>query len=301
MTVEKARVRAVAKPWGSLDPSPWFSRAGGGEPIGELWFEREDPTAPAPELLFKLLFATRPLSIQVHPDDTLARSRALPGGKSEAWYILAARPGAEVVLGLRRALDDAALRAAVADGSIVDEVVRREVRRGDVVFVPAGTVHAIGAGLVIAEIQQNNDTTWRLHDYGSGREIHVDDAVAAVRLDAASGVIAPGATVEGRTRRVVDRHFVLEHLALPASARSTLDVASEAWLLAIDGGARIGTVAVSRGEAVHLERTATVLTAGPDGVELLLAHTGRHPRPCLTRLCAGHSAGSPAPELEGLT
>lgn len=301
MTVEKARARAVTKPWGSVDPSPWSSFDGSGEPLGEIRFERSDPAAPTSALLFKLLFAARPLSIQVHPDDDLARSRSLPGGKSEAWYVLAAAPGAEVVSGLRRPLDESALRAAVADGSIIDLVARRAVRRGEVVYVPAGTIHAVGAGLVIAEIQQNSDTTWRLHDYGSGREIHVDDAVAAVRLDAAAGVTTPGATIEGRTRLVVDRHFVLEHLDLPASSRSTLVVASEAWLLVVAGEARIGTIEVIQGEAVYLDQAGTVLSVGPDGGELLLAHTGRRPHPSLTPLCDGHSAGTPAPALEGLS
>ena len=99
-------------------------------------------------------------------------------GKSEAWYVMSAEPGARVALGLDRRMAPEQLRDAIADGSIADRVVWRNVSRGDVVDVPAGTIHAIGAGLVIAEIQQRSDTTFRLFDYGRSRTLHVEQAVA---------------------------------------------------------------------------------------------------------------------------
>lgn len=300
MTVEKARARAVAKPWGSLDPAPWSSADTGDGPIGEVWFERRDPDAPKPALLFKLLFATRPLSIQVHPDDARAHALGLADGKTEAWYVLAALPGAEVVLGLRRPIDEDALRAAVVDGSIADRVARRPVFPGDVVFVPAGTIHAVGAGLVIAEIQQASDVTWRLYDYGSGREIHVDEAIAASRRGPSLATTTPCEVSEGRTRLVVDRYFVLEHLRLPAGARTSLVVSGETWILVVGGSARADTVAATIGEAVFLERASLSLSAGPAGADLLLAHTGRCPYPSLSPLRERQTAGSPDPASEEL-
>ena len=167
------------KPWGSTDLLPWNGTPTGGKPVGELWFQRTDATAPDTALLLKLLFTTEPLSIQVHPDDAFAQSIGLANGKTEAWYILSAGPDAQVALGLKHMLSSSQLRSAIADGSIVDMVQWHPARAGDVVFVPAGTIHAIGAGIVLAEIQQQSDATFRLFDYGRQRELHIDNAVAA--------------------------------------------------------------------------------------------------------------------------
>jgi hypothetical protein len=96
MPTEQAAVRVVHKPWGVGDLQPWSNIDGSGDAIGELWFERADKAAPTPALLLKLLFTSGPLSIQVHPDDTFARAMGMPNGKSEAWYILAAQPDAQI-------------------------------------------------------------------------------------------------------------------------------------------------------------------------------------------------------------
>ena len=137
-----------------------------GNAIGEIWYERPDEAAVDPSLLLKLLFTSQPLSIQVHPDDAFAHSMGLQNGKTEAWYVLSAVPEAQVALGLRRHLTPQLLREAIDDGSISDLIVWRAVSADDVIFVPAGTIHAIGAGLVIAELQQRSDATFRLFDYG---------------------------------------------------------------------------------------------------------------------------------------
>ena len=178
MAIEHASVQVVRKPWGVGDLHPWSSIDGSGDAVGELWFERADKNAPTPALLLKLLFTSEPLSIQVHPDDAFARAMGLPNGKTEAWYILSAKPGAQVAVGLKRRLTPQELRASIRDGSIADLVQWRPVAKGDVIFVPAGTIHAIGAGIVLAEIQQHSDATFRLFDYGRQRELHEDNAVA---------------------------------------------------------------------------------------------------------------------------
>ena len=96
MPTEHASVRVVHKPWGVSDLKPWSSIDGTDDAVGELWFDRVDKSAPSPALLLKLLFTSEPLSIQVHPDDTFARAMGMPNGKSEAWYVISAEPGARV-------------------------------------------------------------------------------------------------------------------------------------------------------------------------------------------------------------
>jgi len=101
MPSEHAAVRVVHKPWGVVDLQPWSSVDGSNDAVGELWFERASKDAATPTLLLKLLFTSEPLSIQVHPDDTYARAIGMPNGKSEAWYILAAKPDAQIGVGLK--------------------------------------------------------------------------------------------------------------------------------------------------------------------------------------------------------
>src|SRR6185312_10793481 len=147
MTIEHAVVEIKCKPWGSNNLLPWSDAATDDGPVGELWFQRPDVAATETALLFKLVFTTEPLSLQVHPDDAFARSIGLANGKTEAWYILSARPDAQIARGLKHMLSSSQLRSAIADGSIVDMVQWHPARAGDVVFVPAGTIHAIGAGI----------------------------------------------------------------------------------------------------------------------------------------------------------
>src|SRR5690348_15985283 len=174
MPVEHASVRVVHKPWGVRDLRPWSSIDGTADAVGELWFERAEQDAPTPALLLKLLFTSAPLSIQVHPDDTFAHAMGMPNGKSEAWYIISAKPGAQAGIGLKCRVTPQELRASITNGSIVELVQWHPVAKGDVIFIPAGTIHALGAGIVLAEIQQRSDTTFRLFDYERHRELDID-------------------------------------------------------------------------------------------------------------------------------
>ena len=178
MPTEHAAVRVVHKPWGVADLQPWSSIDGSGAAVGELWFERADKDAPTPALLLKLLFTSEPLSIQVHPDDTFARAMGMPNGKSEAWYILSAQPDAQIGAGLKHQVTPQQLRMSIQNGSIAELIHWRPVAKGDVIYIPAGTIHAVGAGIVLAEIQQRSDATFRLFDYGRPRELHEDNGVA---------------------------------------------------------------------------------------------------------------------------
>ncbi len=164
------------KPWGAVQLEPWFRPRPG--LTGEVWFQAEPPLS----LLTKFLFTTERLSVQVHPDDDQARARGLENGKTEMWHVLRAEPGATVALGFRRAVTAEEARAAALSGEIVDLLDWIPVSAGETYFVRAGTVHAIGAGLAVCEIQQNSDTTYRLFDYGRGRALHLADGLAVSQL-----------------------------------------------------------------------------------------------------------------------
>jgi mannose-6-phosphate isomerase len=278
MTIELAAAHPVRKPWGRTDLAPWSTCHVAGARVGEIRFERPDPDAPRPALLLKLLFTDEPLSIQVHPDDAFARSIGLDNGKSEAWYVLDAHPHAGVGVGLGRRLSASRLRSAIADRSIASLIAWRRVREGDVVSVPAGMIHTIGAGLVLAEIQQRSDATFRLFDHDRARGIHTEQAIAASNTSLHADPPIAVNLGNGRSIMVAAPHFVLERLVLPPNAVVEADAPSETWLLVIDGGAAVGPVQAGRGEAVYANATRAMLTAGASGATILLAYGGPEPR-----------------------
>lgn len=274
MAIEHAAVQVARKQWGVGDLQPWSSIDVAGDPVGELWFQRTHKHAPIPALLLKLLFTSEPLSIQVHPDDEFARSIGLPNGKTEAWYILAAASGARVALGLKRRLTPQALRAAIRDGSIADLTQWRPVAKGDIIFVPAGTIHAIGAGIVLAEIQQRNDTTFRLFDYGRQRELHEKNAVAVSHAGPVQPQSGPRRISAARTALITSQHFAIELIDLPANSNWALNADRETWILAIEGRARIGVTSISVGDAVFIEGDRTGIEVGAGGMSGLMAYPG---------------------------
>lgn len=166
-------IREVEKPWGKdVLPAPFFAPPG--QRIGEVWFE---PPSALPQLLVKYIFTSEKLSVQVHPSDA-----QLPGhGKEECWLILDAEPGATLAIGFQQPIGAEAMRAAALDGSIESLMAWHPVRPGDFFYIPANTVHAIGAGVSLIEVQQNSDVTYRLYDYGRPRELHLDAGVAVAK------------------------------------------------------------------------------------------------------------------------
>lgn len=197
------------KIWGSTALEPWF--AAPAEPIGEVWYT----AAPPLPLLPKMIFTRERLSVQVHPNDIQARSRGLSNGKTEMWHVLRAAPGATIGLGFRRKLKKDEVRQAALSGAIEELIEWIPVRAGDTVFTPAGTVHALGAGLVICEIQQTSDTTYRLYDYGRPRELHLDEALTVADLGpAAERPFSTAPLGDGELRRLVNcQYFTTELLA----------------------------------------------------------------------------------------
>lgn len=175
MNARRLSTKYLEKPWGR-DMLPPFFPDGGDRRIGEVWFD--DPPGEHPVLLVKYIFTSERLSIQVHPGEADARQRGLPGGKTECWYILDAEPDALLGIGTHEPMSDKELRAAALDGSLEQKISWVSARPGDFFLVPAGTVHAIGAGIALVEVQQNVDITYRLYDYGRPRELHLDDGVA---------------------------------------------------------------------------------------------------------------------------
>ncbi|MDP4277015.1 MAG: class I mannose-6-phosphate isomerase [Bacteroidota bacterium] len=137
-------------------------------------------------LLIKFIDAQDNLSIQVHPDDKLARSRHNSFGKTEMWYVIGSKPGSKLISGFSKPIDAAEYERRIADSTIEEVLQHHEVKAGDVFFIPAGRVHAIGAGIFVAEIQQSSNITYRLYDYnrkdaqGKGRELHTELAKDAI-------------------------------------------------------------------------------------------------------------------------
>ncbi|MEQ1946335.1 MAG: class I mannose-6-phosphate isomerase [Bryobacteraceae bacterium] len=162
--------------WGATKLQPWFPNSS--KKMGEVWFQ--EPDSP---ILIKFLFTTENLSVQVHPDDGYAREHHDSPGKTEMWHVLGAEPGAKVAAGFREPVTRAQLKEAALSGEIMNLLEWFDASAGDTFFIPAGTVHAIGAGLTICEIQQKSDVTYRIFDYGRGRELHLDHALHVSKLD----------------------------------------------------------------------------------------------------------------------
>ncbi len=170
--------RMVEKPWGKdVLPAPFVTPVG--KRIGEVWFE---PPLEMPSILVKYIFTSEKLSVQVHPNDAQASAMGEgDGGKEECWLVTGAEPGAVLGIGFKETVDVETMRRAALDGSIEDLMEWHPVTRGDFFYIPAGTVHAIGAGVSLIEVQQNSDITYRLYDYGRPRELHLDKGLAVAK------------------------------------------------------------------------------------------------------------------------
>ncbi len=209
----------------------------GTELIGE---NTEDP-ARFP-LLIKFLFPRDKLSVQVHPDDEGARSVGQSCGKTECWYILSADEGAQIGLGLKPGTTKAEVEQAIRETRMEDLLNWIDVRAGEMYYVDAGTVHAIGPGAVIVETQQNSDTTYRLYDYGRPRELHIEAGLLATKEHTHAGKVRlePGSTIQGMTRQnlVTSPCFIVDkfHLKQPWQFRRPKDISANAWCMVATHG-----------------------------------------------------------------
>lgn len=249
------------RPWGALSLAPLFpEKSGLAEPIGEAWMTGDEsrfvngpfagkklteawPQMPVDwrgtlaehesmfPLLVKFLFAEDKPSVQVHPDDAYAaKHEAAAGGrgKTEMWYIHRARPGAEVLAGLKPNVLRAKFERAIKEGTAEECLAHIPLRQGDAVFIPAGTAHTIGAGLVICEIQQTSDLTYRVYDYnrrdanGNSRSLHIEKALDVMRFGKQTGGKLDPVQVEqggvSKTYFVACRYFATERWDFAESA-----------------------------------------------------------------------------------
>lgn len=237
----------VEKPWGRTDIPAAFGDMGGRR-IGEIWYEGEGPE-PLP-ILVKWLFTSEKLSIQVHPNDIQAQARGMPSGKEECWYIVSAEPGSVLGMGTKKPLDAEALRIASLSGEIEQLMDWKPVKPGDYFYIPAGTVHAIGAGITLVEVQQYADITYRLYDYGRPRELHLEDgvsvSVASPYADSRSGQAVSG-------QRLVDGpHFNL-WLASNKLQIAELPSFDRYWGIPLSGEIEIAGEKASIGDCLIVE------------------------------------------------
>lgn len=253
-----SRLAALGKGEGTIGESweVWRENLvhGAGRPLGEL--------VDFP-LLVKLLDTRELLSVQVHPGAVAARQLAgAPHGKAEAWVVLAAEPGARIAYGLRHPLTRAELAERARSGAIEADLAWIHPRPGDVIDVPPGTIHAIGPGLFLYEVQEPIDLTWRLYDWGRGRELHLEHACAvAITEPLPDPYRAPVAVAPGVERLLETAHFVVERVRLPAVRHGW-----EAITL-VEGHAEVDGQALAVGETVMVPPGPTPVAG--EGVALV--------------------------------
>lgn len=264
----------VEKPWGRMQLWPGFDDAVE-MPVGEVWFEA--PAHAPPALLVKYLFTSERLSIQVHPDDATAQAGGYPSGKDEAWVVLAAEPDATIALGLHQTVTHDELRAAALDGSIESLVDWRPVKAGDVIYSPAGTIHAIGAGLTIIEVQQNLDLTYRLYDYGLPRELHLEQGIAVSQPVPFVDPTNPHDLGNGRKILCSGGKFVLERWSWEGTRIVNLPQGLNGWLVVVAGSGVLNTDAFAAGSC-WLLNDITRLTLHGDA-DILFAYPRAEPVP----------------------
>jgi mannose-6-phosphate isomerase len=284
--------------WGRPNLRPWYADTGTDQLVGEAWLtgpacvietgpltgrtlasvvaefpgEILNPTAvPEFPLLVKLLFPNDKLSVQVHPDDAQAQAIGQPRGKTECWYVLEAAPGATVALGLKPGVTLEQLRTSAHDNSMESLIEQVPVSVGDMIYVDAGTVHAIGPGVVLLETQQTSDITYRLFDYGRPRELHLEQGLRVVRTQTAAGKVA-SQVIDGFTRLIAQKYFTVDRFDVAAGASTLIPPSDTAGLssclIPLSGTGRVATAAGSvelvAGKAVILPANSGNATVEAD-------------------------------------
>jgi mannose-6-phosphate isomerase len=256
---------ALEKIWGTADTQPWWESDG--KKIGEVWFRENEEV---PELLMKFIFTSEHLSVQVHPDDDYAKIHHNSPGKTEMWHILRAEPGSVLALGLKEKLTPERLREVSLSGEIENLLNWIEVHPGDTVFVPAGTIHAIGAGLVVCEIQQPSDVTYRLFDYGRPRELHLDQSVAVADAGPAPVQQPPLQIAPNETRLAACSKFVTDRIEINAPIEYQPEAGKSQFLIVLDGAGTIAGQPFQAGQAWRVPAGSTKFSITPKGRAVML-------------------------------
>lgn len=295
MSAHRLSCEVHYKPWGRpVESLGWLGSLVGenraaGQRVGELWFgsaSRREPRslhagtqeAHAQDLLLKLLTTSEPLSIQVHPDDDYAHILQLPCGKHEAWVVLDAEPDASIGLGLRQPMPASQLRQAALDGTLPDFLHWQPVRTGDVIDVPPGTIHAIGSGLTLLEVQQPVDATFRLFDFARGRALHLDDGFAVSHLQPYRKALT---RVDDPREQVVicdAGPFSMESWRWEGGRRVSVGEAETVWLVPLVGRCTIDGAEAPPLSAWRLQRECRIELSSDAACIAAYPRTGRSHR-----------------------
>ncbi len=276
--------------WGKKDLRPWYVDTGTTEPVGEAWltgpqcvvetgiFAGRTLAAIATDiggefpLLVKLLFPAEKLSVQVHPDDGQAKALGETRGKTECWYALEAEPGAAVALGLKDGVDASAVKAAISDGTMESLLQWVPVSAGDMLFVDAGTVHAIGPGVVLLETQQTSDVTYRLYDYGRPRELHLEKGLQVMKSKTAAGKVPPK-KIDGFTRLIEQRYFVVDRFDVGSKSEVIVSFDGPGCLVGLSGAGMVrcggDNVELKAAQAVVVPAGSGPMTVSGEGLSFV--------------------------------
>jgi mannose-6-phosphate isomerase len=289
------------RPWGVRSLAPWISAPASDVPIGEAWFTANDspidgggtigaaiaadpvgvlgahPRDGLCPLLLKFLFTSQRLSVQVHPDDAYARAHHGSLGKTEAWHVLDAGPGATLGLGFTRKLGREEAIQAAKTGAIEHLLDWKTTTTGDTWLVPAHTVHAIGAGLTVVEVQENSDVTYRLYDYGRPRELHLERGFEVADLgpyDVSNARVPLG---PGRERLTACPYFTMERWTV--EGRLAFRPGAPYYHLAIvaAGQGRLAGLDTAPGDVWLVPAASRPFDVELEGGALLVAYTHDHP------------------------
>jgi mannose-6-phosphate isomerase len=262
--------------WGKSDLKPWYDETGTNELVGEAWLTgpqclvetgpfKGQTLASVGEkmggefpLLVKILFPADKLSVQVHPDDAQAKAMGETRGKTECWYVLEAESGATVALGLKPGVGAKEVAASVESGTMETLLEHVPVSVGDMLFVDAGTVHAIGPGVVLLETQQTSDVTYRLYDYGRPRELHLEKGLHVIKPKTQAGKVVPR-KMDGFTRLIEQTYFVVDRFELGATKEETVSLDGVGCLVGLTGR---GVVRTPDGELELIPGKAVVVPMG---------------------------------------
>lgn len=227
-------------------------------------------------ILIKFIDAKEALSIQVHPDDAYALAYENQYGKNEMWYVLEAEPGATMYYGVKEDISQDDFRKSIEDNNILEVLNEVEVKPGDVVYVPAGTIHAIGAGIVICEIQQNSNVTYRVYDFkrqqadGSYRDLHIDQAVAVSNLNSvktdfdAQGLLETHDEYSKQTL-VKSPYFVTTHYQVDSEATFEVDSSSFVAVVCLEGSLTLNDISLVKGESAFIDANTGLVSVSGTG------------------------------------
>jgi mannose-6-phosphate isomerase len=251
--------------WGRHDLKPWYEDTGTKELVGEAWLTGPQCVVDCGELegrtleslsgelggefplLVKLLFPNEKLSVQVHPDDAQAQAAGETRGKTECWYVLEAEKDAAVALGLKDGVTVENVKNSIAGGTMEELLKWVPVSVGDMLFVDAGTVHAIGPGVVLLETQQTSDITYRLYDYGRPRELHLEQGLKVIKTKTDAGKVAPR-VMDGFTRLIEQRYFTVDRFDLESMDERRVTMTGPGCLVGLEGTVSV----ITPGDEVEL-------------------------------------------------